>query len=90
MCYYKLFEKVYDKTTYKDMIFVSENLWINTCLFICIRYFHKLKNKSIQTGSKTVGGIGQIEGKGKRLDKIWNSCLLLNYETTICLKYKFV
>jgi hypothetical protein len=25
----KLFNVVYDKTTYKDTIFVGENLWIN-------------------------------------------------------------
>jgi hypothetical protein len=38
--YYKSSKVVFEKTIYKDTIFVSENLLIN------INLFHKLKNKS--------------------------------------------
>jgi hypothetical protein len=29
MYYYKFFKVIYDKTIYKDTIFVDKNLWIN-------------------------------------------------------------
>jgi hypothetical protein len=48
MYYYKFFKVVYEKTTYKDMIFVNKNLLINIKLYL---FFINLKICQIQTGS---------------------------------------
>lgn len=45
----KLLKVVYEKTTYEDIVFVSENLGTNINLI----YLHKLKNKLIQTAPKS-------------------------------------
>jgi hypothetical protein len=34
MYYYKLLEVVYEKTSYKDTIFVGENLWIDIIFYL--------------------------------------------------------
>jgi hypothetical protein len=48
---YKFFKLVYEKITYKDTFFISENLWINI-FFICIIFFISSKINQIQMGSK--------------------------------------
>jgi hypothetical protein len=35
----KFVKVVYERTVYEDTIFASDNLWINTILFICISNF---------------------------------------------------
>jgi hypothetical protein len=46
---------VYEKTIYKCTILVGENLWINIKIyFICINFFHKLKNKLNPNGANNV------------------------------------
>jgi len=48
---HKLIKVVYEKTTYEDTIFTSENLRINIkAYFFALAISHKLKNKPIQTG----------------------------------------